>query len=397
VASLGFSLRTKGVAKTLRRIGTVLAHYGLSPYKMAKKLEEVNEILQKHQCYGTFPITAVTLKKHHKLISSLGNLEIAVHGYKHTDYCRQSFQEQAKDIEGAMNIFLSCGLQTKGFRSPYFRWNRDTLRALKKFGFQYDSSTVLFWNVLDGQALRENSIKKAINAYQPKSSENCLSLPWVEDGIVRLPVSIPDDEMIVERLNIRRSEEIVEIWKKMLLASHKRGDLLVLQLHPERIELFSPALEEIIEEAKARNVWIASLAEIASWWKERRGFRMKVGEGYKIDIECSDRARVLYGGEEVQKSFTATRNPSVGISPDLNIKTKLEEWGYHVVESNDSEGFEAYVRDFHNNEPRLLEELKGKRLVRIALWPRPFESALSISGDIDAMTIWEYAQRVFSP
>ena len=33
-------------------------------------------------------------------------------------------------------------------------------------------------------------------------------------------------------------------------------------------------------------------------------------------------------------------------------------------------------------------------LVRIARWPRDFQSAMCVTGDIDALTIWDFAARL---
>jgi hypothetical protein len=35
-------------------------------------------------------------------------------------------------------------------------------------------------------------------------------------------------------------------------------------------------------------------------------------------------------------------------------------------------------------------------LVRIARWPREAQCALAVTGDVDALTIWDYGQRMWN-
>lgn len=57
------------------------------------------------------------------------------------------------------------------------------------------------------------------------------------------PVTLPDDETIMDRLNITEPQKINEIWKSLFEQSYGRGELFTLQLHPERIETFANSLE----------------------------------------------------------------------------------------------------------------------------------------------------------
>jgi hypothetical protein len=59
-------------------------------------------------------------------------------------------------------------------------------------------------------------------------------------------------------------------WVTMLDATHVRGELLVINLHPERFALCRPALVALLEAARAKNVWCARLDEIARGWRAGR-------------------------------------------------------------------------------------------------------------------------------
>ena len=77
-------------------------------------------------------------------------LEFAVHGLVHVEHTQLSLDDQRAHLNRARRIFEKAGLRIAGFRCPYLRWNADTLAALSECGFDYDSSQVLAWEVVDG-------------------------------------------------------------------------------------------------------------------------------------------------------------------------------------------------------------------------------------------------------
>jgi hypothetical protein len=103
---------------------------------------------------------------------------------------------------------------------------------------------------------------------------------------------------------------------------------------------------------------------------------------------------------EKEFDVRADRRPFIGVhasSPDSLVRF-LREQGYilETAESGESHGYFLRREQFSASDQRpLLTELESARfpLLRLGRWPDGAHSALSITGDVDALTIWDYASR----
>jgi hypothetical protein len=78
----------------------------------------------------------------------------------------------------------------------------------------------------------------------------------------------------------------------------------------------------------------------------------------------------------------------------------LWQQGYIVEISEESHRYPCYFdqADFDTEcERALLAQIEstGCPLVRLGRWPNGARSALAVTGDIDALTLWDYGLRVF--
>ena len=253
------TLKTRQGIHSIKRLFSLLSRYGLSSLPMERKVKAFLKKAKK----ATFPITANLVDRYPVLFQT--DAEFAVHGYRHTDYSGLEAAEQERHLEKSFNIFQRRGLEAVGFRAPYLKTNADTLRLLKKLGFLYDGSAVIHWNLLP--ANRQNDLyRRALEHYRPWDSREKASLPFYEEGMLRLPVSLPDDEMLIDRLGIRNQVELFEIWAEILHQCHQRDEMFVLLLHPERYFMAAESIDRLIAEAERKGMWRATLREIALWW-----------------------------------------------------------------------------------------------------------------------------------
>jgi peptidoglycan/xylan/chitin deacetylase (PgdA/CDA1 family) len=226
-------------------------------------------LLERYEAKATFPITARTLEKHGDFIKSICDkrIEFAIHGYSHIDYSKLSAREQSEQIKKAIEIFKKFGMTPYGFRGPYLQANDDTLNALKETGLLYDSSHSIHWNVVPIEYLKRKarSYNLALKLYEPKDAKTSF-LPYSRNGIAEIPVSLPDDEMSIDRLNIKNQKILGKMWLKILKGTNEKRGVFILQLHPERLPFAFDALKMLIEEATKKNVWITSLKELALHW-----------------------------------------------------------------------------------------------------------------------------------
>lgn len=423
---------SRGTSNLLSRIGTIFNRFGMTSGKFEALLERYSALTMEAKCTATLPITAVILKRHPDLIRKFDQkgLKFDVHGYIHIDYQQLSAKEQIEDYKKAIDTFSVCGVPFTGFRAPYLRFNTDTDYALSSLQFPYDSSRSIYWNVINKTDYPKEAwyeyIKELI-FYQSNNSLDCLSLPEFskDQNLIEIPVSLPDDESMIERLGITEPAAITQIWSEILKETYIRGELFTVQLHPERIMICGDALRTVIQNARRHQpaIWLASLQEIASWWKEKEAFSCEIQPGenglHHIKTQCSNRATLMVRYCSVScetsdwmndyrvitaRDFTleSSRKPVIGVG--LNSSPEairfLRSEGYQVEASNQPEKYAYYLGNLNKFQPtdrrRLAEEIEysGAPLIRYWRWPYQSRSALTITGDIDSITLFDFALRI---
>ena len=423
---LRWGLHVRGLRREVLRFFSIIQAYGITTKKMRRNIKVFEEILDKYSCCATFPITAMTLKSHSEIIRGFHRIEFAIHGLVHNDYSLLSLREQEDQIKEAITIFEDAGINPFGFRGPYLGYDEHTLLAVNDAGLIYDSNDSILWDVIDiALAKHKDSLNRLFEMYKSKRSEECISLPYIHNGLVRVPISLPDDHIITDFLDVKNSQKrIAEIWKNILAKSYERGEMFTLQLHPERIRRCAVGLDAVLSEARSMNpiVWIAQLREIAEWWKRREKFSIEIerrnGE-YAVNIDCSEDATILlknletklsrdwYGGYKIMNTnvfvVKSSFPPFIGVSPNApeSLVTFLEGEGFYVEESTAKNKFKIYFdfdhSDFEEKDKlSIIRKIEGSNasLVRIWRWPYGARNVLSITGDIDAMSIWDYARSM---
>ncbi|MFA5310053.1 MAG: polysaccharide deacetylase family protein [Dehalococcoidales bacterium] len=427
---INFLSKSRGIKNLSLRIVSVLRRFGPGAGRFEKILRKFGQVTGSLDCVPTFAITAVTLKRHPKVIRELSRqgVEFAVHGNVHIDYGVIPAEEQSRHFNNAIDIFKSCGIPFTGFRAPFLRINGETLRVLDSLGFPYDSSHSVHWDVLDSAAYPEmawSEYRRLLAFYDALKAEDCQVVPRFQDGLIEIPVSIPDDEAMVERLGITGGDGISAVWRNILQKTYDRGELFTLQLHPERIALCEKALQDTIKQARRYDppVWVTTLKEIAAWWRERSAFKFEVEEvergRYRVKAACSDRAMILlrqgnisapagewWDGYQNIKSrdfiVTSPARPMLGIG--LNAAPAavsfLKNEGYALEKSDEPGNYSLYLNSLEQftpaDEKPLAEQLErsGATLLRYWRWPDRHQSALTVTGDIDAMTLIDFALRI---
>ncbi len=420
---IAVAIRGKGFSNFLRRSVKIARHYGPTPGKMSRALDQFTELLHRFACPATFPVTSVTLRRHPQWIQPYvaEGFEFAIHGYRHVDHAQLSLAEQLSDLARARKLFEDLGIKARGFRGPYLHANADTLTAVRRQNLAYDSSQGLAWDVLDGH--EGPAYRDGLKFYGALSAETYPSLPLLKDGLVRIPYSLPDDEALIERLPFELPPQMNVPWLAILNRTHALGELFVLGLHPERIAACLAPLEAVLIEARQRMpvVWIARLDEIADWWRARAATEIEVirtGEDQlhlavngppgttalmrdvRVDAPATPWADGYRQVTELSFTIRTKNRPFIGLSPASPpaLVDFLRQQGY-IVQISDKPHRYSYYLDrtaFTPEEQRpLLAEIEGtaKPLVRLGRWPNGARSALAVTGDIDALTLWDYGLR----
>jgi peptidoglycan/xylan/chitin deacetylase (PgdA/CDA1 family) len=195
------------------------------------------------------------------------DVDYAVHGYRHSDYSGMTRTEQKSHLQKALEIFEEFGTGEKGFRAPYLKVNKDTLEITRELGFLFDSSCSVHWNVLTQNRINQQ-YHRILDYYQPLDPQIHRSLPFFDAGLLRIPVSLPDDEMLIDRLKIRNQNLLYDIWFEILTEAQRKDEMFILLLHPERFNFANNALKKLLDKAESLGMWIASLKDIAVWWRD---------------------------------------------------------------------------------------------------------------------------------
>jgi len=422
---IAIATKGKGFIGALKRVGSISRRYGATPEKMDRMMIRFRDILQEFNGRATFPVVATALMRGNGFLDKHKTecIEFTAHGYLHIDHTRLSLEEQGAHFTLARHLFEQRGARCEGIRCPYLRWNEDTIEAIRQYGFLYESSQGLAWDVVDHH--NTEAYRRVLEFYGTIPAEHYPSLPRWDNGLVRIPYCLPDDEAFVERLQLNSTKVMTEIWLAILDETYRLGELFTLGLHPERIFLCEVPLIETLRKAKeySPGIWVARLDEIARWWKthlERTFETSKVGEDeYEFSFDGPAETTILTRGVEVrtpvedwdgtyqwakgrQIRFRANRRPFIGISPSSAswLSDFLSQQGY-IVESADDDQFHSFFLNrpefrYEDERPLLAEiEQQDFPLVRFGRWPSGARSALSVTGDIDALTIWDYTLRLF--
>jgi peptidoglycan/xylan/chitin deacetylase (PgdA/CDA1 family) len=426
--TITLAARAKGPFSLVRRARSIASRYGLSPHKMNRALRSFVETLEQSGCGATFPITATTLKRNPDSIAKYldKDIEFAVHGYTHIDYAQLTPDQQLAHLLCAREIFSENGVKAVGFRSPYLRREAHLNSALVKLGFEYVSNQSILWDVVETGTFSPSAYanyKRAISFYDPWRAEDRLSLPQLYNQLVEIPVSLPDDEMLLDRLGGEQKGLVETAWRRILLETHQRGELFTIMLHPERIVLCQDGLSAVLAEARrlTPHVWLARLDEIADWWRARAETNVKITDmadgkyrfvvsgpsGTSVFIRAADTdvhslPWVNGYGQVKETTFTvrAPVRPLIGVSPDVPPKLIdfLREQGYLAEISGEKHRYSYYLdpTPFTPDQERaVLVQIENGRgpLVRLGRWPQGARSALAVTGDIDALTLWDYGLR----
>jgi hypothetical protein len=413
----------KGVGRMLRRGGDIGGRYGLTTGKMNAAMTRFTRLLRSFDCGATFPLTAIALSRNQWDLDAYRalNIEFAVHGLCHVDHSRLGLERQLEHLDRAKHLFAERGIARPGFRGPYLRWSSETMDAIRQLGFAYDSSQGLAWPVVGG--VETEAYRRVLRFYRARSAVDYPALPREEDGLIRLPYSLPDDEGLVDRLALS-PKAMADQWVAILTEIHGRGELFVLGLHPERIGRCEAALIATLQAARSLSpgVWIARLDEIAAWWVARakavttstagreQSLRVQVsgppgltvlarGVNVSVQTETWDETYRRIGADDFE--ILIEQRPFIGVTARSSprLVSFLRQQGY-IVEPAAGDPVQTLVLDApefapEDERPLLARIEEGAfPLLRLGRWPNGHRSAMAITGDIDALTLLDYGLRL---
>ncbi len=418
--------RERTLGYIARRATALAKRYGVTAPKAERRILACVRHLAGHDCHPTFPIPGSIVDKYgdfSRTLQSMG-VELAIHGYEHVDFRSLSADEAANQFVKAGAVFRQQRIRAHGYRCPYLSATEELPRVIPDGLVQYSSNDAIWWEGLPGCDGGNAVFDTLRRMYRAESSEATVATPRLSDGLVEIPVSLPDDLQLSDGLNLDPAG-IQQVWTAMLHQVHRRGELFVLLFHPESYDQCALAFENVLSEARRMRagVWVTQLRDVSRWWREKAAFAVELSpgrsSGLRMRFHCSDRATVLVrhlNAPNTEPWADAYRvlngrtldlaghvRPFVGLAPDVpeRVIAFLEQQGY-ILERSAARACGVYldanrVRQLEN-DVQLVEHIESSPapLVRFWRWPDEYRSALCVSGDVDALTLMDYAARLFA-
>ncbi|MBN1895401.1 polysaccharide deacetylase family protein [bacterium] len=408
-----------------RRLYSIFQSYGWTTENFRRNLESLADLLEELEAPATFPVTASAVARHPALFGRLQkrNMEFAVHGYRHIDYSRLPREKSLALLTRSREVFRRYGLCDSGFRYPFLRKPALGAGLLESCGFLWDSSEVVSWPLQRPEALENkhwNDYLQILGTYDPEELKPGNCLPRLKGRMVEIPVSMPDDDILFERLKLP-DRLIRAIWEQILTAACLQGVSLVIQFHPERWPLFKQLLRHLIRRAReGREAWICNLSQMSEWWRRRSFCTWKTeyrGAGLNRVVVNGPAGLALLGSMGMQPETVETSSrrdgltvtcrtrlkPVIGVSPQSSesLFSFLGEEGWAWERTETPEGYPVVIRHpgalTPEDKRRLLSRIRALKapLLKVQLWPAPHRYALAVSGDIDGIDFWDYMGRFY--
>lgn len=426
---LWFVIRTKGLVGGIIRAWMLVRRFDISGRRMGLALEHIANLGKRFGYKPALMVPAVVLRRHPVILDGLlaKDLELAIHGYTHRNFKPLSLEDQVDQIRKAKDVFLHLGVQATGFRTPYLSRNQLTEEAVRRCGLRWNSDVAFMAERLVNQNVGRTRyiVRRALQRlYDPADAAQRVLLPWIYQDLVCIPILLPDDEILVDRLGIRQPWAITHIWHKMLRWTIVRGELFVLQLHPERFFLCQEAMEELLNRASSEEgrTWIAGMDRIADWWISRYRHRftvMAVSDGhFEVSFDGPQQATVVglnmpsglgdpfYRGYRRidSRQFriqTGGIRPVVGIHPcHTEVINIIRNIGFAYEQAEHDCGYAIYFsaaeRFQSADQIRLLRRIEacGRPIVRCWPWPGVYRSAFTTTHDLDSLTLMDFVYRL---
>jgi peptidoglycan/xylan/chitin deacetylase (PgdA/CDA1 family) len=172
--------------------------------------------------------------------------EVGVHGLRHDGRDLATLRTLKKRLP-AMRAAAERW-HAVGFRAPATQRRYEWMPLL---GFDYDSSY------------------PDTDPYEPQAGGCCTWLPFFNEGLVELPITVPQDHTVFEIL--RHSDG--RVWLDKVEQVRARGGMALVLTHPDYLppgsRAFAAYEELLAAHADDDTAWRALPRDVASWWRTR--------------------------------------------------------------------------------------------------------------------------------
>lgn len=416
--------RSRSGAYIGRRAVALVRRYGVTTARARRRADACAELLSR---FGTAPVYMVpgrVMARNGRYLRDLSarGVELGLHSYDHIDLRSVAGPEVRRQMAAAAAAFATAGVRFDGFRCPYLGYDDETGAAIPEGLVGYSSNRAIWREEAAADEASATSVYAQLKRfYHAVPSSEALAVPRAGPSFMEIPCAVPDDIQLFDGLRLDE-DGVARVWTRVLMGTHDRGEAFVVLFHPELMDRVGPALERVLHASQALRpgVWLARLSDIAAWWRERAAAAIRVSEArgrLVVELEAPARATVLVRGVDAPGAApwrdgwlrTPARRldlprsplPAVGLAPDVPAWARelVAAEGY-LVETDAPAGCAVRLDGADvarlGGEPGVaahLERAEGP-LVRVWRWPDGARSVLAATGDLDALSLVDYAARL---
>lgn len=404
------------------RLHAVAGRYGVTSQKAKERVRRCLRRLERHGVRPSFATPGRVVDEYPAFFRELrdAGAELVIHGYDHADFRRLTREQAAWQFDQALAAYRRHGVPCDGFRCPYLSCTPDVRAILPPGAFRYGSNRAVAWPAPGAGAAGPVFAQLAAN-YRAADCDEVVVTPAFDGDLVELPASVPDDLQLCDGLGLGE-EGLADTWVQMLAEAHRREALFAPLFHPEAYDLLDAAVDALLGAVRVQRpaVWATQLRDVAAWWRERRAFAVRAAPadgGAMLDVDCSTRATVLVRNwpwparmrswdgawsvlDDRRLRIEGAARPFVGAAGvDAATVAFLVEQGY-VVDTAVGAACTVSLTDGdvrRLGSPRALVEHLDRTtapLLRFGRWPSEAGSAFCLAGDLDALSLRDYALRL---
>lgn len=197
--------------------------------------------------------------------------EVGVHGLRHDGRDLGSQRLLAKRLP--MMREYAHRWQAAGFRSPA---TQRQWEMMPRLGFDYDSSYT------------------DTDPYEPQPGGCCSYLPYFNENLVELPITLPQDHTMF--VILRHPD--ADVWLRKARLLRERHAMVLALTHPDYARDYRVAegYRSLLEAFQGDStVWHALPKEVAAWWRQRScSVPCRIDGGWRVEGPASASARVLF-------------------------------------------------------------------------------------------------------
>jgi hypothetical protein len=195
--------------------------------------------------------------------------EVGVHGLRHDGRDLASRRLLTQRLPAMREHADRWG--AVGFRSPATQRSWELMATM---GFDYDSSYT------------------DSDPYEPQPGGCCTYLPFFNEALVELPITLPQDHTLFEILQHPDGR----LWVEKAREIRARHGMVLVLAHPDyaRDDRLLGAWRQLLDEfADDDTAWQALPREVAAWWRQRADSTLRRGpDGWTVDGPSAGRGRV---------------------------------------------------------------------------------------------------------